>query len=96
LKDFELKDELYDRIQMQPGVEEKALATTDYDGGTWPVAWTQNDGKGRVFHTPLGHRDFGPGKDDPLFNPSLAKLVVQGVDWVADGRVSASESASSK
>jgi type 1 glutamine amidotransferase len=81
---------------MQPGVEEKALATTDSDGGTWPVAWTQNYGKGRVFHTPLGHRDFGPGKDDPLFNPNLAKLVAQDVDWVAEDLVSASKSASFK
>ena len=63
LDDFALKDELYYKLQMQPGVE--PLATTDYDGGTWPVAWTRTYGKGRVFHTPLGHRDFGPGKDDP-------------------------------
>jgi type 1 glutamine amidotransferase len=81
LGDFELKDELYYDIQMQPGVE--PLATTDHAGKTWPVAWTRTFGAGRVFHTPLGHRDFGPGKDDPLHNPSLLKLVLQGIDWVA-------------
>jgi type 1 glutamine amidotransferase len=43
-------------------------------------------GQGRVFHTPLGHRDFGPGKDDPIHNPSLRKMVIQGIDWVAEGR----------
>lgn len=84
LDDFDLKDELYYNIQMQPGVE--PLATTDHDGGTWPVAWTRTYGKGRVFHTPLGHRDFGPGKDDPLQNPGLKTLVIQGVDWVAEGK----------
>lgn len=81
LRDFELKDELYYHMQMQPGVE--PLATTSHDGADWPVAWTRTYGSGRVFHTPLGHRDFGPGKDDPLRNPNLARLVVQGIDWVA-------------
>jgi type 1 glutamine amidotransferase len=83
LNDFELTDELYYQIQMQPDVD--PLATTDYAGGTWPVAWTRTYGKGRVFHTPLGHRDFGPGKDDPLRNPNLIKLIIQGIDWVVDG-----------
>jgi uncharacterized protein len=83
LKDFELKDELYYKIQMEPGVE--PLATTEHEGQAWPVAWTRTYGKGRVFHTPLGHRDFGPDKDDPLRNPSLGRLVLQGVDWVAEG-----------
>ncbi len=85
VSDFTLKDELYYKIQMRDGVE--PLATTDYDGGTWPVAWTREYGGGRVFHTPLGHRDFGPGKDDPLQNPSLQKLIIQGIDWVAQGKL---------
>jgi type 1 glutamine amidotransferase len=83
LSDFDLKDELYYNMQMQPGVE--PLATTEYKGGTWPVAWTRTYGRGRVFHTPLGHRDFGPDKLDPLRDPNLTKLVIQGVDWVARG-----------
>jgi uncharacterized protein len=87
LADFELNDELYYHLQVQPGVE--PLATIDHDGGTWPVAWTRTYGQGRVFHTPLGHRDFGPGKDDPLQNPNLKKLVMQGIDWVAEGKLAA-------
>lgn len=83
LSEFELKDELYYHIQMEPGVQ--PLAVTEYAGETWPVAWTRTFGAGRVFHTPLGHRDFGPGKDDPLRNPNLTKLVIQGVDWVSEG-----------
>ncbi len=84
MKDFNLTDELYYQVQMMPDV--RPLATIDFQGGTWPVAWTRNFGKGRVFHTVLGHRDFGPEKDDPLRNPDLGRLVVQGIDWVAAGR----------
>ncbi len=92
LKDFALKDELYTNLQMQPGV--KPLATIEYQGVVWPVAWTNVFGKGRVFHTSLGHRDFGPDKDDPLRNPNLNQLVIQGVEWVAGGRGSAVKTSS--
>jgi type 1 glutamine amidotransferase len=79
LADFELKDELYYQMQMEPGVA--PLAVTEFEGTAWPVAWTRTFGSGRVFHTPLGHRDFGPDKDDQLRNPNLMKLILQGVDW---------------
>jgi type 1 glutamine amidotransferase len=84
LKDFVLKDELYYHVQMLPDVQ--PLATIEHDGVAWPVAWTRTFGKGRVFHTVLGHRDFGPDKDDPLRGPDLSRLVAQGVEWVAAGR----------
>src|SRR5262249_42932465 len=84
LKDFPIQDELYYHVQMQPDVQ--PLATIDYQGVAWPVAWTRTFGKGRVFHTVLGHRDFGPDKHDPLRDPNLSRLVIQGVDWVAAGR----------
>jgi hypothetical protein len=84
LNDFELKDELYYNLQMKHEVE--PLATTDYNNGTWPVAWTRTYGEGRVFHTPLGHRSFKPGSEDPIQNPNLLKLVIQGIDWVAEGK----------
>jgi uncharacterized protein len=89
LTEFEIKDELYYHLQMQPGVE--PLATTEHEGEDWPVAWAIPYGKGRVFHTPLGHRDFGPGKDDPLRHPSLTKLIIQGADWAAEASGRASE-----
>jgi type 1 glutamine amidotransferase len=84
IKDFRLKDELYYNMQMEPDVH--PLATVEYNGTAWPVAWTRTFGKGRVFHTPLGHRSFGPDKPDPLHNPDLARLIVQGIDWVVDVR----------
>ncbi len=84
VQDFDIKDELYYNLQMEPGVD--PIATTEHEGKTWPVAWTRVYGTGRVFHTPLGHRDFGPGKDDPIRDPNLLKLVIQGVDWVAGAK----------
>ncbi len=84
LKDFSLTDELYYQLQMMADVQ--PLATIEFQGTAWPVAWTRTFGKGRVFHTVLGHRDFGPEKDDPLRNPNLNRLIVQGIDWVAAGR----------
>jgi type 1 glutamine amidotransferase len=86
LQDFELKDELYYNLQMKHAID--PLATIDYNNGTWPVAWTMIYGSGRVFHTPLGHRSYKPGSDDPLQNANLLKLVIQGIDWVAEGRKS--------
>jgi type 1 glutamine amidotransferase len=89
LKDFTLKDELYYQVQMQPDVQ--PLATIEFNGTAWPVAWTRSFGKGRVFHTVLGHRDFGPNKEDPLRDPNLSRLIIQGVDWVAAGRSTAAK-----
>jgi type 1 glutamine amidotransferase len=89
LHDFKLTDELYYQVQMMPDVQ--PLATIEFQGATWPVAWTRTFGKGRVFHTVLGHRDFGPEKDDPLRNPNLGRLVIQGIDWVAGGRPAATK-----
>jgi len=82
--DFRLKDELYYHLQIEPDV--KPLAVVEYEGTEWPVAWTRTYGQGRVFHTVFGHRDFGPGKDDPLRDPNFGRLVLQGIDWVAEGR----------
>ena len=81
IADFDIKDELYYNLQMRHEIA--PLATTEHAGATWPIAWTREYGRGRVFHTVFGHRDFGPGKDDPLRNPGLNRMVLQGLDWVA-------------
>ena len=47
LKDFALKDELYYQMQLQPDVQ--PLATIEYQGVAWPVAWTRTFGKGGSF-----------------------------------------------
>jgi type 1 glutamine amidotransferase len=69
---------------MMPDVQ--PLATIEYQGTAWPVAWTRTFGKGRVFHTTMGHRDFGPDKTDPLHDANLSRLIVQGIEWAAAGR----------
>jgi type 1 glutamine amidotransferase len=89
ITDFPLNDELYYHVQMQPGV--KPLATVEHEGTNWPVAWTRDFGAGRVFHLVLGHRDFGPGKDDPVRNPNLGRMIIQGVTWVSRHNGSKSE-----
>lgn len=85
--DFPIDDELYYQLQMMPDV--RPLATIEYNGTAWPVAWTRTFGKGRIFHTTMGHRDFGPNKKDPLQDPNLSRMVVQAVEWVAEGRAGA-------
>ena len=67
LKDFQLKDELYYNMQMMPDVQ--PLATIEYQGVAWPVAWTRTFGKGRVFHTNLGHRGFRTDQGRPAPRP---------------------------
>jgi uncharacterized protein len=89
LGDFPLEDELYYQLQMLPDI--RPLATIEYQGTAWPVAWTHTYGKGRVFHTTMGHRDFGPNKKDPLQDPNLSRMIVQAVEWVAAGRSDASK-----
>lgn len=83
LADFDLKDELYYKLQVFDTID--PLVTAEHEGADWPVAWVRPYGKGQVFHLVFGHRDFGPGKDDPVQNPSLLKLIIQGTDWVAEG-----------
>lgn len=80
--DFQLKDELYYHLQMKVKID--PLAVVEVDGKEWPVAWVLDYGKGRVFHTVFGHRDFGPDKHEPLTTPQFMKLVIQGVDYVSE------------
>ena len=84
---FTVCDELYHSIRMQPGV--KVLATAFDDpkiGGTGkdePMLWTVDYGKGRVFHTALGH-DVAAMQE-----PGFADTFVRGAEWAAGGEVGA-------
>jgi hypothetical protein len=53
------------------------LATTSDDGGEWPMLWTVEHGKGRVFCTMLGHYTWT--LDDPL----ARALILRGIGWAA-------------
>ena len=80
-------DELYDSLR-GPAKNLTVLSTAYSDpatGGTGrhePVLMTVSYGKGRVFHTILGHGK-GPSMDSVGFRATLAR----GTEWTATGRV---------
>lgn len=76
-------DELYHHMRMQPGVRILATAFDDpqFDGtGTnEPVIWILSYGRGRVFHSTLGH-DVRAMQADAFLRPFLA-----GAAWASGG-----------
>jgi type 1 glutamine amidotransferase len=82
---FLATDELYHNLRMHPGA--KILATAFDDpkiGGTGkdePILWTVGYGKGRVFHTALGH-DLSAMQE-----PGFVTTFVRGAEWAAAGKV---------
>lgn len=55
----------------------EVLATTQMEGRAWPMLWTFQKGKGRVFASIPGHYTWT--LDDPLFRT----LVLRGMAWAA-------------
>ena len=85
------KDELYDRLR-GPAQNMTILATAYSDkstGGTGrdePILMTINWGKGRIFHTVLGHVGNEPGH--PAVNcASFIVTFLRGTEWAATGKV---------
>jgi type 1 glutamine amidotransferase len=82
---FLATDELYHRMKMQP--EANILATAFDDpkmrgtGTDEPILWTVNYGKGRVFHTTLGH-DLASMQE-----PGFVTSFLNGSEWAATGNV---------
>jgi type 1 glutamine amidotransferase len=82
---FIATDELYHNFKK--GAEINVLATAFDDpkfGGTGknePILWTVNYGKGRVFHTALGHH-LAAMQEDGFIN-----TFVRGTEWAASGQV---------
>lgn len=80
------RDELYHGLR-GPAKELTVLATAysdpaqDGTGVHEPMAWTVNFGKGRIFHTPLGH-DVSAMKC-----VGFITLVLRGSEWAATGEV---------
>jgi type 1 glutamine amidotransferase len=85
LPSFTISDELYHLFQMKPNVNVLARAFDDPKingtGKDEPIIWTVGYGKGRVFHTALGH-DM-TAQAEPGFQVSLAR----GAEWAATGAV---------
>lgn len=79
-------DELYDN--MRGPVEHVKLLATAYppadkkgSGAHEPMIWTVDYGKGRVFHTPMGH------DANAMRCVGFAATLCRGTEWAATGKV---------
>ncbi len=87
-------DELYHDLVNVHDVDRRVLATalsTKESGGTGeaePMILVRSYGKGRMFHTPLGHVWKNvPGSQASHRDPQFRGLVVRGTEWAATGTV---------
>ncbi len=87
-------DELYHRLWEAPGHAMTVIATAYSDpetGGSGrhePMIMVGAFGRGRIFHTPLGHvwRNNEPSRASHL-DPQFRQLIVRGTEWAATGAV---------
>jgi type 1 glutamine amidotransferase len=81
-----VKDELYDKLR-GPAVNMTVLATayaspkTGGSGRHEPMIFTITAGKGRVFHTPMGHADYS------MRCAGFQATLNRGAEWAATGKV---------
>lgn len=84
---FLANDELYHKLDLEPGVTVFARAYSDPGlqgtGKEEPMAWTGSFGKGRIAHTPLGH-DLSA-----IAMPGFLTLLARMLEWAATGEVAA-------
>ncbi len=81
LSNFTLHDELYLFSDYDPSNVHLFAQTHSFDdNGPVPIAWTREEGKGRVFYVSLGHNS------STLENPDWQRLFMQGVQWAAELR----------
>ena len=77
MKSFEIEDELYTCLTGDRPVDMLATARSKVDGKIYPMAFTFDYGKGRVFHSALGH------DVKAISNPGAAELFRRGCAWAA-------------
>ncbi len=76
LSSFDTIDELYTCLEGTVPIEVLATATSRVDGKDYPMAFVFQFGKGRIFHSPLGH-------DVKAFGPATLELFRRGTAWAA-------------
>lgn len=80
------QDELYDKLR-GPAENMKVLATAYADPATGgsgrhePMIMTIDYGKGRIFHTPMGHADYS------MECVGFITTLLRGTEWAATGKV---------
>jgi uncharacterized protein len=75
MHDFQADDELYTCLVGETPVEVLAVARSKMTGKDHPMAFVLEYGKGRVFHTPLGH------DVRAIELPGVAELIRRGCLW---------------
>jgi uncharacterized protein len=71
------KDELYVIDKLWPNAKALATSKSEKDGKDYPVIWTNEYGKARVFGTTYGH------SDETFRDPVFLGYVSRGVIWAA-------------
>ncbi|MFH1741595.1 MAG: ThuA domain-containing protein [bacterium] len=81
MEDFETIDELYFCLTGDTKIDVLMTAHSEKTGQDEPMGFVLNYGKGRVFHTPLGH-------DVKSFSaPAVHDLLRRACEWAATGDV---------
>jgi len=81
MKDFEADDELFIELQGDKPIEVLATARSNIDNQDHPMAFVLTHGRGRVFHTTLGH------DVKALTVPETSELIRRGALWAANQKV---------
>lgn len=76
LKSFETTDELYTCLAGDETIQVLAAAKSKVDGKDYPMVFVLTYGKGRVFHSVLGH-------DVKAFGDEVGELFRRGCAWAA-------------
>ncbi|NMD36801.1 MAG: ThuA domain-containing protein [Planctomycetes bacterium] len=76
LASFETLDELYTCLAGDAAIHVVADAVSKVDGKVYPIAFVLPYGKGRVFHSVLGH-------DARAYNEAVGRLMRRGCAWAA-------------
>jgi len=77
LASFEVPDEMYTCLTGETPVTVLATAVSKVDQKTYPMAFTLTYGKGRIFHSPLGH------DVKALGTSAVGKLFRRATAWAA-------------